>query len=400
MGFVIGLISIICPFLAIPMIMYYFAKNKSAIICSFLFGLAASAALYGYVADARNDIYRHISNLRYYVNLPLWEAFDAGPLKFVYVWDLWQWIISKLNNVFLMQASAAFVGYTIISYMIFDYAKLKKLSMSSMIIGLAGICMILSPLGIAVGIRNGNAFAICALAFYLYFERNGSYLRSLLIIALAVLLHHSIVILLVIWALYPLFRKKPVIGMTLMLVAMFTFTNYESYISVLMNGGSTYESLGYEFQKSVRAYTGFSVNNFHNSFTVLLQTVIALLLFLRCDGQKVFSVFTRKKNKRNNRSIIELIAIILAATIAMTMLLSYNGNRYFGIIYMMSIIPFMKKIEEKRFLRIKRLFLVDALLFITAAGELLLNLHNMNWGTGSLGSFVLSIFTGYLSRGV
>ena len=88
-----------------------------------LAGIASSAFLYGYIADQGNDIYRHIQNLNYYVSIPFYKAFDAAFLKTVYVWDIWQWIIARLHNDNLMQSSGAFVGYSLIAYMIFDYGK-------------------------------------------------------------------------------------------------------------------------------------------------------------------------------------------------------------------------------------------------------------------------------------
>ena len=63
MSLLLVLLSCICPILALPFIVQEYRKKGQVKFCSFLFGLAMSATLYGYVADQGNDIYRHIINL-------------------------------------------------------------------------------------------------------------------------------------------------------------------------------------------------------------------------------------------------------------------------------------------------------------------------------------------------
>jgi len=231
------LMCCICPIIGIPFVVQEYRKRGQVKFCAFLIGLASAAALYGYIADQGNDIYRHILNLRYYEGKSFFQIFDTGQLNSVYVWDIWQWIITLFRNEFLLQSSGAFVVYTIVSYIIFDYAKKHGFDSRQWQASIILMFFTVSPLSLAIGIRNGNAFIICALAIYLHLCRNKNYFLALFIIFCTIFLHHSTLIILILWVLFPLFKKKPLIGAVIIAGVLFTYTNYESYISYFMGGG-------------------------------------------------------------------------------------------------------------------------------------------------------------------
>lgn len=399
MAIILLIMSCVCPILALPFIIQEYRKNGHVKYCAFLFGLAMSAALYGYIADQGNDIYRHIFNLRYYTGKSLFQIFDAGPLNAVYVWDIWQWIVALFHNDYLLQSSGAFVGYSLVAYMIFDYAHIQELEPRQWRPSVLLALLTVSPLTLAIGIRSGNAFIICAAAIYLYFNHHTNYFLTLGIIFSTIFLHHAALIILAIWLLYPLFRKRPLVGAIVIVAVLFTYTNYESYISLFMGGGSIFEAMGTDLQQSVATYTGNRLNSFHNTITVTIQTLLVTLLFIRGGGMKQVSLLrNRNENGLLSHSINEFQIVLLITTYSLIALLAFNGNRYFMIGLVLSFIPIMDQFVDFPFMRLKRYLLIDTLIFGLAAATFYILLHDMNWGTGSLWSFVISLFTGFFSR--
>ncbi len=398
MPVILVLMSCICPILALPFIVQEYRKKGQVKFCAFLFGLAMSAALYGYIADQGNDIYRHIFNLRYYTGKSLFQIFDAGPLNAVYVWDIWQWLIAALHNEYLLQSSGAFVGYSLVAYMIFDYAHLQELQAGQWKPSVLLTLLTVSPLTLAIGIRSGNAFIICAVAIYLYFNHNANYFSTLAVILCTIFLHHATLVILAIWLMYPLFKRRPLIGAIAIVAVLFTYTNYEAYISYFMGGGSIFESMGTDLQQSVATYTGNRLNSFHNTVTVVTQTLLVTLLFVRGNGLKQLSLLKIRDEEDASRNINEFQIVLLITTYSLIALLSFNGNRYFLIGLVLSFLPIMDQFVEYPFMRVKRYFLIDIAILGLALASFYILLHDMNWGTGSLWSFVISLFSGFFSR--
>ena len=185
----IAFIAMTVPVLGFVLTLAYFNQYKRALASALLCGLAFSAAIYGYIPDDGNDIFRHMANLSFYEGIPLWDAFDllktsTSHISTVYTWDLWLWIISSFHNEYLLQSSGAFVGYSLISYMVFSQAKHNNLLMKEWL-PFYGMAILSFPiLEVAIGIRSANAFIICALACYLYYYQN----RNKVIVCLLLLI--------------------------------------------------------------------------------------------------------------------------------------------------------------------------------------------------------------------
>ena len=396
---ILPVMSGVCPIIAMLFIMREYRNSGRALFCAVLFGFAASAALFGYVADQGNDIYRHIYNLRYYTGKSFFQIFNAGPLKTVYIWDIWQWIIANLHNDYLLQSSGAFVGYTIAAYMIFDYAKQMELQESEWRTSIVLAILSISPLTLAIGIRSGNALLICALGIYLYFVRHKNYFLTFAILFLSIFLHNSTLILLAIWILYPVFKRKMLLGAVLVVAVLFTYTNYKAYINLFIGEGSVFESIGVNLQQFVLAYTGNRLNSVHNTVTVGVQTVLVTLLFIRGGGIRQLSLI-RNHEEMNEKSggINEFQILLLVTVYSLVALLAYNGNRYYLVALVLSLVSVMDSFTEEPFLQVKRVLLLDILILILAFMTFIICLNDMNWGTGSVRSFFISLFTGFFSR--
>lgn len=108
-----------------------------------------------------------------------------------------------------MQASGALIGYSLVTYMILDYAKKRGVKPRQYLWTFMLAFMTISPLGMAVGIRSSNAFALCAFAVYLYFVSGKSYILTMTIICASVFLHHGMLVIIAVWLVFPFLEKGP-----------------------------------------------------------------------------------------------------------------------------------------------------------------------------------------------
>ena len=237
--------------------------------------------MYCYIPDSGNDIFRHFISMNSYKNIPLWQCFGNSTFQSgVFTWDLWLWVIARFNNMQLLQASGAFVAYTVLTWMIFDYACFNCLKMKQWITTLLIGVTIVPILDIGIGIRYANAFIIAGYAFYRHYIKNIGIIQTICGLLAAVFLHHAMIL----WNL---------------------------------------------------------------SYIVFIEGV------------------------------------------SMSFNLGSNGNRFFVMSMILSLIPFAQSIEERPFLAKRKCCCLDIAIMFCAAGSFALYLYNMNWGSGSLASFLL-----------
>lgn len=223
-------VSIIFPIAGFCLEILYFNQYKRPLVSALLCGIAFSAAVYGYSADLDNDIYRHIQSIMLYSSISFCDAFDllknrGENISSVYTWDIWLWIISKFDNEFLLQSSGAFVGYTLISYMVFSVAKAKKLLMGYWL-PYYGMAILSFPvLEITIGIRSANAFIMCALAYYLYYFKHKGKFIICIMLSFSVFLHHGAIIPIAAWILLPIIYRYRKTTIFILMVVFLAYIN-------------------------------------------------------------------------------------------------------------------------------------------------------------------------------
>ena len=163
-------------------------NNERPVFKALALGLCAGIAFYGMRCDETTDIYRHIALLSAYDTTFL-GCFDAGHYGGLFVWDMWCWVIEKIGDPYLLQSSAAFVGYAIIGYICIDYSTCQSERQAGWVVPfLFAVCAIpVFPL--VAGIRSTIAVLICALAFYLYNMKGCPILVAVLLDVMAVMIH-------------------------------------------------------------------------------------------------------------------------------------------------------------------------------------------------------------------
>ena len=117
------------------------------------------------------------------------------------------WVMARFSNMQLLQASGAFVAYTMLTWMIFDYACLNRLKMKQWITILLIGMTIVPILDIGIGIRYANAFIIAGYAFYRHYIKNVGIIRTIGVLLAAIFLHHAIIPIIVAWVALPFFSK-------------------------------------------------------------------------------------------------------------------------------------------------------------------------------------------------
>ena len=84
--------------------------------------------------------------------------------------------------------------------------------------------------------------------------------------------------------------------------------------------------------------------------------------------------------------------------LCLTITLGTNGNRYFIASMLLGLVPLMEIQTFDGFLRLKKYLIIDGTIWGCAGICVVLYLNDMNWGTGSTGSFFVSMVSGILSR--
>lgn len=385
----------LCPIVGIFCAIAHFSKSRNVSAAALIFGVSFAALLYGYAADIDNDIYRHILNLNLYRNIPLWKAFDAGRLTTVYTWDIWSWVLARTTNAFLLQASGALVGYTLIASCVLHYANRKNLDIKQYSLMLLLCISIVSPLDIAIGIRNANAFIICFYALYSFYVKKTGYIRCVIAFAIAIFLHHAAVLLLIVWLIMPLYKKNRIVVGVTTVVVLFTFTNYGDYMSRFMGGKSIVADLLADTMYSAFSYQSIVATSFHSLFTRYFQMLFTAALLIRGYTRKDFEEGDGREQEVD--SLWDIAVLVFIIGVCLVFLLGSNGNRYFIFASLVAFIPFMNKIEDG-YLRLNKMFLLDFLILGCSLGHIALYLYNMAWGTGDIKSLLLSSLIGFLSR--
>ena len=402
----IAFIAMTVPVLGFVLTLAYFNQYKRALASALLCGLAFSAAIYGYIPDDGNDIFRHMENLPFYEGIPLWGAFDImktdiSHISAVYIWDVWLWIIAQFDNPILLQSSGALVGYCIISYLIFSQAKKNRLSMGQWlpVYFIALVCF--PPLEIAIGIRSACAFLLCILAIYSYYTKQIKKVTATFLMGIAVFLHHAALIFLILWGVSPLFFRHKKIVMVCVVLCMIVFDNFQSYLSFFSGGTTVFSDLLGNTMYSAAAY---SEAGFNDSFHALVSLVLRwgysgfLLIIIRRGFNRQEKI---KSQEKASYQLLNLALVIFVVASTLLVIIGNNGLRYLGavdILCCLSLMDILGINNISMWFKNGKLGLWKLFLLMGAVMQGSLYLYDMSWGTASLPSFFISSLLGYWSK--
>lgn len=401
----IAFIAMTVPVLGFVLTLAYFNQYKRALASALLCGLAFSAAIYGYIPDDGNDIFRHMANLSLYEGIPLWGAFDLlksdiSHISGIYTWDIWMWIMAQLGNPYLLQSSGAFIGYSITCYMVFNYAKKTEAPFKKWLPILMMLLAFTSPLSLAIGIRSGNAFLICVLALYRFYIERSSRLSTVLLLLISFFLHHSIIIILLLWIAFPLFMKFKFLSIIVISIGLIGFSNYENYLYVLTSGGISSGDFVSNTLYSASAYQNMDFNSSIHAIVVLLWRLFCAGVLLWLSRKTMVAL--QEKNLSNKAmwvyNFFYLALFIYIISIVLLPLIGNNSMRFINVVYLLCFLVLMGRDFCFSSSTNRGIHISSILVGIICIGNVLFLSYNMNWGTGSFASFVISSLLGYNTR--
>lgn len=400
MFILLALFSLCLPILSLIFSMLYYFKRRKALFASLLIGLAYASMFYNYIPDSGNDSIRHMAFLANYRNIPIGECFDAGHYTQLYIWDLWNWIIAQFNLPYLLPASGAFIGYTTVTYLIFDYCKIinatNKTIISVLILTLAAT----NPIGYAVAIRSSCAYAICVLGIYLDEIHNAGKIKVFLLMATAILIHHSAALVFLMWLIIPFYKKKPLVMAIAIGCSVLMLSTIINIIAPFLSSSGGLSKLLLEIFGSINSYQEESEFNIVNS-TSLKATVeifcsVSYIFAAIIRSNDVLPAFTSAYHKQKNslkaktHQLKDITILYTIVGLAMMQVLVINGKRYLSVPEMMLGILLAYSFEKRPLAVIHRINVKQLLCEIVMVGmailHLMLNIYSLAWGDASIGS--------------
>lgn len=404
---ILVIFALVTPLLSLLLISIYYLEYKRPVKAAILFGLASAACFYNYIPDSGNDSIRHMMNLHFYEEIPVWKCFDAGHYSQTYLWDLWSWIVAQFRLPYLLPATAAFIGYTITAYLVLDYCKQINASRNNSIIAMLLTALTTSPVGIVVGIRNANAFLICMLGMYLCGVKHKSKIVGVTLMLCGVLIHHSALLVLAMWVIFPFFKKSQKVCGLAVATAILSLTTISNYILKNVAGSNWILSM------IVEAFNGVSAYQAENSYNVAVAAntkykvesfisigMIVLMLFRSVMSVKKTSALSLKETDEMNAYITvkQLSFLFTIVTVSLMVVLLINGGRYSGIASEMAFLAMIYSYQRIPFLPKKNgiLLLIDTAILAGIAMNVILSVYTLSWGSGSFESLLGGLIGGVL----
>lgn len=404
---VLAIFALVSPFISLIFISIYYLQYKKTVKSSVLFGMSSAACFYNYIPDSGNDSIRHMMNLHFYAEIPFWKCFDAGYYSQTYIWDVWSWIVAQFKLPYLLPATGAFIGYTITAYLVFDYCKQINASKGDCTIAILLTALMTSPIGIVVGIRNSNAFLICMLGMYLCEVKHRNKVVGFALILCGVFIHHSALLVLVMWLIFPFFKKSPKICGLIVAIAILSLTIISNYVLKNMSGSN------WVFSMIVDAFNGVSTYQMENNYNVAVAAntkykieslisigMIVLMLFRSMMPARKVSITSSKDIAENEvyNTVKQLSLLFTIVTFALMTVLLINGGRYSGIASKTAFLSMIYSYRYAHFLPKKNgvLLMVDIAVLVGIAIEVILSIYTLSWGSASIGSLLGGLFGGGL----
>lgn len=359
-------------------------------------GLCAGIAFYGMRCDSTTDIYRHIALLPAYDTTFL-GCFDAGHYGGLFVWDMWCWAIEKIGDPYLLQSSAAFVGYAIIGYICIDYSMRQGEGRNGWAVPfLFAVCAIpVFPL--VAGIRSTIAVLICALAFYLYSMRGCPILVAALLDVVAVMIHQVALFPLALLTIIPLAQKWPKRALIGCFAAFMLIASIGQFLLPFLPSGNNVLGfvrkaiealLAYDKGDDWTAANASSLNGIVNRISTLTLICIVLASSLRYLGRG-----------RRDEKLLGLglyVSLIAVASAALIIVLPVNGERFLPAAYVLGaplVCDFLK--TERRHKRGGR-HSIGAAVFLLCAAALCLHVYSLIYGSSDTAALVMTCLFGVL----
>lgn len=315
-------IPLICPILVLLLAPMTYAKRPNridAVIASLAIGLAFALVCHEITySDLETDAVRIMRECAATEGMALLDVLADPPSgsSSLVVLNVWEWVVGQTGDPRLFQASAAFLGYSTIAWLLFDCRATRKCSIGEFMVMLLFVLVAVPMQTIVGNVRSTLVCIIAALALYIQSEREKPFASAVLLIV-SCGIHVLGVVGLLLWV----FRKPIVAHPWKACIVFFAGIILVSAFSLLI---STYFSsvtfINDFFQKLLLYREGTDYDQINaGRFTTQLTHGLSLLLLCL--------MIVRLKVAKRDSPLVAYCRVSVACTFAMELLLVNVGIR-------------------------------------------------------------------------
>ena len=351
MIFLIVVLFIIFPILTFPLIILGIVKDKKNRLF-YLFLVAFDIALVTLHFDPSN--YGLDLNV-YYGTMDLmkkmsWDTFiQVYSTQKEFLTNFLFYVFASINNYGFWNFIVAFVSYSLLFYMITDYAKIKEISDRNYFLVLLLLIILYNNFFIMTGIRNSLAMILFLFVLYLEFIKENKKIFYKVLYIIPCLIHMSMVLAIILRLLLVIYkgRKRKYIILGLIIYAFFPSVVLQ--IANELNGMSIFSDL---YIKTTNYVAGQNQTIFEN-----LMYIIKTLIFIN-----LFIIFEKLYKNDNTRikNATELICLFVFFSFNYTIIM----YRWFDACTILLCLSFINKIDlYKRIKGIYKILLGLSIIF-------------------------------------
>ncbi len=367
MSIVISLMFIIAPFLCIPLIILGLIRDrKHSIIYIVLLSLLMALIAYNFNPETTQDLYRYNYIMdREYSTLNLGQYMQIMFNNNKFLFEFLKYIVSQIGNLRILPFVCVFIGYFIVIYTIFDYARIKNIKTYKGIFILLIFLCIFYFINFISGLAQFLATSIGFLAFYLEFVKGKTKIYYKILYVLPGFIHASmfLIILIRILLIFDLRKAKYFI------IPLFVF--YGVAKNVIYNIVVLFENVPLinVLVSKANMYLLESQSTWYSTYGI---TIILLLLFFIV----VYLLTNKKYREIENEKFCDLIFIVLLFNIcSIQYFVIYTRILDLSIILMnLYLLQVLDMVKRKH----KIIIIIGLVLFSLALGSVNLNLIQAN----------------------
>ena len=344
MIFISLLLFFLIPLLSLPFILsfYFIDNNKKGIVYSILIGIAIGIIAYYFIPPMNYDLYRHHLAVNRLIGIDF-KTFikNIDIFSIELLPQFINYFAARLLNHNLIQLFIVSLGYTLLSYIMYDYNKRVNCNVFIFIIMYLFIMLGLNFIYFISGLWFYIAVIIFAFAYYLEKVKNINKIICYILYFITILFHKSLLFAILLLIIYKLFNEK--INLRIIIIALLVFLLPQvilNYLSKMFNSGFLN-----------------TINNMFNSYTLRnaemynhYGTRVLIIEFSKILITMIFVFFERKNEKlKQINGFIFLLSICTLLMFSKSVVMI----RFAMLIQFIGIIPIMsnlKKLTKNNFL--------------------------------------------------
>lgn len=252
MVFALLIVATALPIVALVLLVLRYGKAGSPVVFGLVIGIAMSGIAFGlYNISEYSDLTKYMDQAMLTQGLSIGESlnlFSRGHMKDTPLAIIWFWAIGLTGNAQWYPASIAFVEYSIIGYILTDYAKEAGYDRKQYALVLALMILTVPLFNSVTSVRSTPALAIAFLGFYLDFCKHIRNPLVYLLYVIPIFIHALAVILIPVRILCQLGVKRPALAVAttvLLLPAAYIFADALNPIFLRMGSSIMHKVLTY-----------------------------------------------------------------------------------------------------------------------------------------------------------